>query len=158
MSALSVEDRLDLVDLVHRYAARVDDRDAAGVGALFTDDGVLASPAPPRSLDPVHESVGPDGVAATMGQLAAIPLTVHTIVGHVVDALSADEATGRTTCVAHHVTERDGRPVDLVWHVRYLDAYRRTASGWRFARRDLHVDVVESRPVSAARGIARPAP
>jgi hypothetical protein len=45
-----------------------------------------------------------------------------------------------------------GDPVtDLVWHLRYLDDYVETADGWRFARREVHVDLVERRPLEAAR-------
>lgn len=147
---LAPADCLDLMDLVHRYAARVDDRDAAGVAALFTADGVLASPRPPRDLDPVHEAVGPSAIETAMGQLSAMAVTQHAVVGVVLDAEDAD-VSGRVACIAHHVLP-DG--TGLVWHLTYRDRYRRTDAGWRFARRDLHVDVVERRPVVAARGLA----
>jgi ketosteroid isomerase-like protein len=39
--ALSVEDRLDVMDLVARYAECVDSGDVAGYAALFTEDGVI---------------------------------------------------------------------------------------------------------------------
>lgn len=154
--SLSTADRVALTDLVHRYAGCVDDRDVEGVAALFTDDGVLASPAPPHSLDPAHEAVGPAGIRQAMAQLDGLPLTVHAICGVVLDADAGgdpDVARGRVVTTAHHVTERSGEPADLVWHLRYLDSYRRTGQGWRFARRDLHVDLVESRAVARARGI-----
>lgn len=151
MTGLSVADRLDLTDLAHRYAAAVDDRDAAGVAALFTDDGVLASPRPPRSLDPVDEATGPEAIAAAMGQLAAMAATQHAVVGLVLDGDGADHASGRVACIAHHVLPD---ATSLVWHVTYRDRYRRTGAGWRFARRDLHVDVVEQRPVATARGLS----
>lgn len=153
MTALSVEDRLDLLDLVHRYAAYVDERDGARAADLFTEDGVLASPAPPASLDPVVEAVGRDRLAAAFGQLADLPVTVHAVTGVVLDPVGADAARGRVTVSAHHVSERAGEPTDLVWHVRYLDDYRRTPVGWRFRRRELHLDVVESRRVARARGV-----
>jgi ketosteroid isomerase-like protein len=139
----------ELTDLVHRYAALVDDRDLAALARLFTDDGVLSLPDPPDELDPVHEHVGLDAIERAMGQLAAVPRTFHAVVGHVFDeAADGRTARGRVACVAHHVL--DAR-TDLVWHVRYLDGYERTASGWRISRRELHLDLIETRPLKRAR-------
>lgn len=162
MTALRPTDRLDLADLVHRYAAAVDERDPAAVAALFTPDGVLASPRPPRHLDPHEEATGPAAIEAAMGALSGLVLTRHAVVGVVLTAAPpdgadgadaadrADAATGRVACTAHHLLP-DG--TDLVWHLTYRDRYRRTGAGWRFTRRDLHVDVVEKRAVVAARGL-----
>jgi hypothetical protein len=133
-------------DLAHRYAAAVDDRDFAAVAELFAADGVLVTARPPQSLDPVDEHVGPAGVLVAMRALADVPRTFHAVVGQVYDG-----TRGRIACVAHHVLERDGVITDHVWHLRYLDDYVETPDGWRFARREVHVDLVESRKVSAAR-------
>ena len=51
---LTVADRLALTDLVHRYAAAVDDRRFDDVVELFTSTAELVLPDPPRSLDPVR--------------------------------------------------------------------------------------------------------
>ena len=132
-------------DLAHRYAAAVDDRDFPSVAALFAPAGVLAVPRPPRQLDPVVEHVGPAGVLEAMTALADVPRTFHAVVGAVYDG-----TRGRIACVAHHVLP--GEPVtDLVWHLRYLDDYVETPDGWRFARREVHVDLVERRPLESAR-------
>jgi hypothetical protein len=149
---LHVADRLDLADLVHRYAAGVDERDTAGVAGLFVEDGVLASPWPPRHLDPVAEAVGQAAIETALGQLSGMAVTQHAVVGFVVDADGPEAALGRVACIAHHVLPGGS---DLVWHLTYRDRYRRTPVGWRFARRDLHVDVVEEHPVTAARNLDR---
>ena len=133
-------------DLAHRYAAAVDDRDFPAVAALFAPDGVLALAQPPKHLDPVVEHVGPSGVLAAMALLDGVPRTFHAVVGQVYDG-----TRGRIACVAHHLLERAGVLTDQVWHLRYLDDYVETPDGWRFARREVHVDVVESRTVNAAR-------
>lgn len=148
---LYLEDRIDLTDLSHRYAAAVDDRDGAAVAALFTEDGVLASPRPPRQLDPVDEAVGHDGIVAALEQLAGVAVTQHAVVGVVLTAEGADAASGRVACIAHHVLPDR---THLVWHLTYRDRYRRTDTGWRIARRELHVEVVEQRPLAAARGLS----
>lgn len=133
-------------ELAHRYAAAVDDRDFAAVAALFALDGVLALPRPPKHLDPIIEHVGPAGVLDGLKALEGVPRTFHALVGEVYDG-----TRGRIACIAHHLLERDGMITDYVWHLRYLDDYVETAQGWRFARRDVHVDIVESRVVDRAR-------
>ena len=148
---LQLADRLDLADLVHRYAAAADERDAAGVALLFTDDGVLASPRPPRRLGPVDEAVGRAEIEAVIDRLSGVAVTQHAVVGQVHTATGVDEATGRVACIAHHVLA-DG--TNLVWHLTYRDRYRRLPEGWRFSRRALSVDVVEQRPVVAATGLS----
>ena|SRR5690348_6451689 len=133
-------------ELAHRYAAAVDDRDFAAVAALFAADGVLAVPQPPKELDPVTEYVGPAGVLQAMAALSGIQKTFHAVVGEMYDG-----TRGRIACTAHHFVERGGSITDHVWHVRYLDDYVETPGGWRFARREVHVDAVESRGVETLR-------
>ncbi len=149
---IPVEEWAALHDLVHRYAARVDERDFAGVARLFGDDGVLALPNPPREFGPVREHRGPEGVEAALSVLDDVPLTAHGITGAVFDP-GDDLATarGRIACVAHHVTPRDGRFADAVWHLRYLDRYAKTGGAWRFARREVHLDLIGTREVRASR-------
>ncbi|BBX82883.1 nuclear transport factor 2 family protein [Mycolicibacterium aubagnense] len=149
---LTVADRLDLADLVHRYAADVDDRRFDDVAELFTGTAELVLPDPPRSLEPVRSGHGHDGVRAAMAALSGVERTQHEIVGEVyTDA--ADHARGRITCVAHHWTRAtDSTDVtDLVWHVRYDDEYVRTDNGWRIRRRALTLNAIETRPVRRLR-------
>lgn len=40
---------------------------------------------------------------------------------------------------------------DVVWHLHDLDTYVETVDGWRFARREVHVDLVSTRPLTAYR-------
>ena len=142
--------RSELSDLVHRYALLVDDRDWAGVAALFTEDGVLVSPQPPRTLEPDVELRGREDIRAALTNLERMVRTVHEVFGEVYEE-TPDGASGVVRGAAHHLSERDGRLMDLVWRLRYDDDYRRTADGWRFARRALTLDVVEARPVEQVR-------
>ena len=80
---LTIADRLALADLVHLYAAAVDDRRFDDVVELFTDTAELRLPDPPRSLEPVRHSRGRDGVRAAMAALAGVARTEHAIVGEV---------------------------------------------------------------------------
>jgi ketosteroid isomerase-like protein len=150
--SLSVEDRLALSDLVHRYAVYVDARELDRLADLFTADAVLVSPEPPRTLEPDVERRGRADIRQAMEGVRRAVRTVHQVVGEVYDeGDSADVAHGAITGVAHHLMERDGGHDDLSWSLRYADDYRRTPDGWRFARRALTIDVVEVRPVQKVR-------
>jgi len=149
---LAIADRLAVADLVHLYAAAVDDKRFDDVVELFTDTAELRLPDPPRSLDPVRYSQGRDGVRAAMASLARIARTEHAIVGEVyAPGTDADYALGRITCVAHHWSLADGEVTDLVWHLRYDDEYLRTRSGWRIHGRALTINAIETRPVRRLR-------
>ncbi|MDM4142857.1 MULTISPECIES: nuclear transport factor 2 family protein [Mycobacterium] len=145
---LSAEQRAALSDLVHRYAAHVDDREFGAVAELFSADAELLVPAPPADLRPIHSHRGRDAIAAAVAAVSAVVRTEHAIVGEVYDATGRpDSARGRIACVAHHWSERDAELVDVAWHLRYDDEYTLTEAGWRIGRRALTVNAIETRPV-----------
>jgi hypothetical protein len=149
---LAVADRLALADLVHLYAAAVDDRRFGDVTELFSETAELRLPDPPRSLDPVLTYRGRDGVRGAMAALTGLVRTQHAIVGEVY-APGSDPgyALGRITCVAHHFSIGNEQPTDLVWHLRYDDEYLRTRSGWRIHGRALTINASETHPIRRLR-------
>lgn len=152
---LAVADRLALADLVHLYAAAVDDRRFGDVVELFTDTAELRLPDPPRTMAPDRVQRGRTGVRAAMDALTGIERTEHAIVGEVYAAQpDPDYALGRITCIAHHWSRRDGEVTDVVWHLRYDDEYLRTPLGWRIHGRALTVNAIETRPSRALRPAA----
>ncbi|WP_067178160.1 nuclear transport factor 2 family protein [Microtetraspora niveoalba] len=154
---LGTGDRVELADLVSRYALYTDRRDLDGLARLFTEDGVLVLPDAPRELGPVRAHTGRAEIRGTMAKLAAFPVTFHALTGHVFDAgPDPRTATGSVACVAHHLSERpSGEVSDLVWHLRYTDSYLRDdEAGWRFRRRELGIEWIETRPVRRWRGDA----
>jgi SnoaL-like domain len=149
---LDAADRAALTDLVHRYAAGVDDRQFDSVTDLFTETAELVLPDPPAELDPGHGHCGHAAIRAAIAAVAATIRTEHAIVGEVFDAgPQPDSARGRIACVAHHWTQHGDELTDVVWHLRYDDAYRRIDAGWRIARRALTINAIESRPVRRVR-------
>lgn len=140
-------DRLALNDLVHRYAAFVDDRQFGSVATLFRELGELVVPEPPAVLAPVHTHRGRPAIVSAVAAVAQVTRTEHAIVGEVYeDGERPDLASGRVTCIAHHWSERpSGEFVDAVWHVRYDDEYELTDAGWRISRRALTINAIETR-------------
>ncbi len=141
---LPAADRLALADLVHLYAAAVDDRRFDDVVNLFTETAELRLPDPPRILEPARHLHGPDGVRAAMAALSGVERTEHAIVGEVyADTPDHGYALGRITCIAHHWSTADGTVTDVVWHLRYDDEYQRTPAGWRIHGRALTVNAID---------------
>jgi hypothetical protein len=153
-------DRLALSDLVHRYAAGIDDRRFHDVIALFASDATLRLPDPPLSLEPTAVYRGHPEIETAIGAVAAAVRTQHAIVGEVYTA-EPHGARGRVSCIAHHWTRRDDvvragaqhrdEITDVVWHMRYDDEYVRTDAGWRFRGRALTIDAIETRPARRLR-------
>lgn len=149
---LSTASRLELSELVHRYASYVDARRFDEAAELFTAEAELVLPDPPDHLEPCRRHRGHAGVREAMSALATVNRTQHDIVGEIYAAsTSPDIATGEITGVAHHWIEHDGTFTDYVWYLRYRDAYHRLGPGWRIARRELTIDAIESRPARQVR-------
>lgn len=150
---VSAADRAALSDLVHRYAAGVDDHQFDLVATFFTEEAELAVPDPPTALQAVHTHHGRAAIAAAVAAVGQVTRTEHAIVGEVYDmAERPGLARGRITCVAHHWSQRAEDVVDAVWHLRYDDEYEHTDAGWRISRRTLTINAIETRPVRRLRG------
>ncbi|MBW0011704.1 nuclear transport factor 2 family protein [Mycobacterium sp.] len=146
--SLSVEDRAALSDVVHRYAAGVDDRQFDCVTELFIPSGELLVPDPPAALEPVHFHRGHRAIAAAVAAAATVTRTEHAIIGEVYDAgARPGVARGRIACIAHHWTPHGDEARDVVWHLRYDDDYVLTDAVWRIGRRALTIQALETRPI-----------
>jgi SnoaL-like domain len=144
---LNAFDRLALADVVHNYAAALDDRRFDDAVELFTQTAELRLPDPPASLEPVRHFTGHAAIRSALEAVADVLRTQHAIVGEVYSSRAADTARGRIACEAHHWTQHGEGVSDLVWHLRYDDEYVRTAAGWRIAVRALSINAIETRPV-----------
>lgn len=93
---LSANDRSALSDLVHRYAAGVDDRQFESVAALFAIEAELMVPEPPATLTPIHTHRGRPAIARAVAAVAAVARTEHAIVGRCTTAgrVPAQRAAG----------------------------------------------------------------
>jgi 3-phenylpropionate/cinnamic acid dioxygenase small subunit len=149
---LSGLDRAALTDLVHRYAADVDDRRFDSVAELFTEDAELTLPDPPTTLEPVYQHRGRAAIRDAAATVAATIRTQHAVVGEVYDAgPRSGTARGRIACVAHHWIQHGDQLRDVTWHLRYDDEYQYVETQWRIHRRVLTIDSIDNRQVRQVR-------
>ena len=123
---LSLEDRLDITDLVARYNQAIDFRDAAAYADTFTDDGVFQISGQPEikgreKLMRMIERLGP-------------PNSRHWINNITIEG-DGDEAVMR----CYLMFLRDLRITSMGFYVNTL---RRIDGRWKFARRDYTPDAV----------------
>jgi hypothetical protein len=142
-----VADRLALRGLVEGYARGADRREPDNVAALFTEDGRLIIYFEDKhpGVDQPRELQGRTAIAGAMKGLERYTVTTHFLGQQTVTFDDHDHASGETYCLAHHPFERDGRRLNRIMSIRYLDRYLRTAEGWRIVERTLITDWAEHR-------------
>jgi uncharacterized protein (TIGR02246 family) len=137
----ALEDREAIRDLLAEYRRALDEKDFDAYAELFGDDGEFVA-------DGIEPARGREQILAMLAGLQATgALTQHAgddrhLVSNVEIELDGDRATVRSTWV--YVTrEADGGPLlRMVGH--YADDVRRTAAGWRFARRAAPCDMISA--------------
>lgn len=84
---------------------------------------------------------GPAAIRAAVGAgRGAAALSVHAITNHRIDVVSQTEATATVYIIVYAGERKDGGPaaapaIAPAMVGTYHDAYRKTAAGWKFARR-----------------------
>jgi hypothetical protein len=146
--ASEAADRIALRALVDSYAHVLDNRLRTRFATLFCEDGRLVLPHPAGRDRPQFVFDGRDGWARAFAVLAPFDTTVHFVGNHLV-SIEEDAATGETYCLAHELYDRGGTRRMTVRSVRYLDSYRRIAGRWFFRVRELVVDWVDDRALTA---------
>lgn len=117
-------DRLELQELIVRYAICLDSRDFDGLRELWATDAVFDSVA--------GRSAGRDAVVDYYRErLRSWGITFHIPHGQVLNTLTDDEAEG--IVLAHSEVVMGGTA--LYSALRYRDRYRREDGAWRFQER-----------------------
>lgn len=121
-----LEDRLEIGELVVRYATLLDDAQWDALGELFTHDGVFGSP---------HSTTTGRAEVVENFRVKHAPFTWtwHDPHGHVVEFIDDDHARGTVIGYA----ELGNAKTTIVTSIRYQDEYRREEGRWRFARRNV---------------------
>jgi ketosteroid isomerase-like protein len=122
--------------LVHRYAYLNDERDFAGIAAMFTEDGLLFRPSAPDK--PIQ---GRAAILAALQTRPATTATFHVCTDVVVEVLSVNHATARSRILmlsgerTAGATVPDAATVKAPLPGTFEDELVLTAEGWRFASR-----------------------
>lgn len=119
---VAVEAHLAIQQLAVRYALAVDSRDLDLMAEQWVSDAWMGR---------AHGS-GAEGVRSFFEPvLRTFYRSVHMIVGHRIDLIDEDHATGQVLCRAEHETR--GRWI--VQAIVYDDTYRRVDGRWGFVKR-----------------------
>ncbi|MGV0736162.1 MULTISPECIES: nuclear transport factor 2 family protein [Mycobacterium] len=122
----TAQDRLDIVDVLVRYATGIDRRDWPLFRTVFTDDCVL-------DYGEIGTWQGVDAVTEFMDQSHAMAgHTMHRLSNHAI-AVDGDTATARTYIDGLIMAQDNNSGVNAVGF--YDDELVRTPAGWRIARR-----------------------
>jgi ketosteroid isomerase-like protein len=126
---LSAEDRWSIADALANYCMAVDTRDLALLDSVLTEDVECVFQTGARSgRDNVKEFIS--------GVLTSLTATQHNLTSSVVTG-EGDRATGKTYLLVQHVRDGIEGETTLLMGGTYHDEFRREASGWRIARRQL---------------------
>ncbi|MEY9211787.1 nuclear transport factor 2 family protein [Thermobifida halotolerans] len=131
MENLSVQDRLDIADVLARYCVALDSRDWNLLERVFTPDAVAA-----------YGRVGdPRGLPAIVGVVRAslepLDASQHFIGTSLVEPDGEGGARGRTYLIAQHVRNQTPGGDQYVIAGTYVDRFVRTPGGWRISERRL---------------------
>lgn len=127
---VELSDRMEIQDLVTRYATCIDARDFTGLDEVFTPDAHASYEA----------SGGPAGeypeIRAWLAKTLPIFASTQHLMGNLAVTLDGDAASGRCMCfnpmALEPVTEKDQRV--FFYGLWYSLDFVRSSDGWRIAR------------------------
>ena len=132
-----------LHDLAFRYGEAVDSRNPERLGAIFAQDGVIAS-FPEKAV----RYRGEQGWARMIEEVSAsFQETMHNVFNQTFELDDNGTVTGLTTGIASHLVGSGDALCVLDFAMRYHNTYAVEAGDWKFAERLLEVVWVEERPV-----------
>lgn len=144
---MSVEARLqelldkdEIRELALRYCRGVDRKDPALLRSLYTRDGI-------DNHAQIFRGSAHEYVDFLETSFQFIQIGAHYVCNHLIE-LDGDEASGEVYALGYHILPSpSGPPTESFVGVRYLDRYRREDGRWRFASREVVIDLDRSRPV-----------
>ena len=133
----AANDRVEIEALVFEYARRIDDGDFAGVGALFAEGSVCSPDGTPLATG--AEAVEALYTATTRRYEDGTPRSHH-VTSNLAVVIDLSTATARSYFTVFQAT--DGLSLQPIVAGTYDDTFARTAGGWRFDRRVMHLRLV----------------
>ena len=127
----ALQDRMDITDVLSRYASTIDHFDRAGLRSVLADDLWAQY----GNADPV---VGGDAVAAWIGEAIANVVWQHHLLSVYHVEVDGDRASALVYHTSHQVFEDDPDTAKLLVG-RYHNELRREPGGWRISRLVLEI-------------------
>jgi 3-phenylpropionate/cinnamic acid dioxygenase small subunit len=134
---VTADDRAAIEALLHEYAARIDDGDFEGVGALFAHGSVCGPDGSPLATG--AEAVTALYETTTRRYEDGTPRSHHVTTNVVVD-VDGDRASARSYFTVLQATE--GVSLQPIVAGRYEDEFGRGEDGWAFRRRVMHLRLI----------------
>jgi hypothetical protein len=131
MAAATLQDRMDITDVLYRYASTIDSFDHEGLRETLADD-VWAQYG---NAEPV---AGGDAVAAWIGEATANVVWQHHLLSVYRVVVDGDRASALVYHTSHQVFEDDPDTAKLLVG-RYHNELRREPGGWRISRLVLEI-------------------
>src|SRR4051812_3927893 len=131
MAVIPVADRLDIQDLVARYAYRCDTKDYDRVGELFAEHGSWDETAIGQPYCEGRTAI--HGYFSGMGAAKLVDYIIHTHSNHQIIDFAGDSASG--TVHLHVEGCVFGNPIRILGY--YADDYVRTGDTWLIKSRTL---------------------
>ncbi len=152
LSARQVQDRLAIEDLMGRYEWALDAGDARAYGALFAEDGVLASVAGEQKgraaivkmIEDLVKRFSAAVPASGVGTSGRRPMRIQHILSNLVVDLHGDTAEARSYWTEIWNPKGPGLEVRAAGH--YEDRLVRRGGTWWFARRQIVDDIMPASP------------
>ncbi|MFB2554864.1 nuclear transport factor 2 family protein [Herbiconiux liangxiaofengii] len=143
-----VAERLEIRDVIDRYAHHADRRQPKEQAAVFTADGtVLLYEGDPNATAPVQTVSGRDDLTSTFaGLIAQYDATTYLNGQSTIERTGPASATGETYCLAYHVLRENDQRMLLTMSIRYLDSFTKIDGSWLIAERKLIFDWTDRRP------------
>jgi hypothetical protein len=125
---VSVEDRLDVRDLIDRYCLAVTRRDWPAITACFAEDATWQNLRDPEVVLKGREFVG-NGIRSQIQNMKCLVMMVHSSV------IELDGAKGHAYNVLHEVGRTLDDKSDIVMYGIYDDELVKQDGNWLFANR-----------------------
>ncbi len=122
----ALQDRLDITDVIYRYASTIDSFDHEGLRAVLADDLVA-------KYGNGEEIVGGDAVAAWIAEAIAPVVWQHHLLSVYHVDVDGDEAKALVYHTSHQVFEDDPDSAKVLV-ARYHNQLRREADGWKISK------------------------
>ncbi len=125
-----IQDRIEISDLMHRYAEMVDQREWKMMDRIFALEATIDYTSTGGPTGPFRETL-----AWLDRALESWPINLHCVTNLIIE-IEGDEATSR--CYFHAPMGRDapdGSQLIITNAGRYLDRLIRTSTGWRILER-----------------------